>query len=300
MSDVKLYLVFLGIAILMCGCEENGFKEAAWSLTYPNGPESLVMGTNCHILWHGPSSNSVRIELYRNSEYFATIADETFKGGSYEWSIPINLPAGQGYSIMISDTGSSKQQISGKNSFRLLSPGIISTFTDSRDGQEYLTVKLGEQVWMAENFNYRPEDGWYCYEEDPAYCETLGKLYTQEAAISNQPEGWHLPSDKEWKILEAYLGMASEEIELFDQRGHSVAFILRPEGGSGFNAIFGGYYNGCVDGYGHHSYESHYWSSSQTEEVKPILRVIGRGGTISRLASTCHMGSSVRYIKDSP
>lgn len=298
MSKVKFCLVFLGIAILLCGCEENGFNEEAWSLTYPDGLESLVMGTSCHILWQAQSSNSVRIELYRHSEYYATIAEETYNGGSYEWSISTDLPAGPGYSIKISDNENSKHQISGKNNFRLLSPGVISTFTDTRDGQEYLTVKLGDQVWMAENFNYRPEDGWYCYDDNPAYCEKLGRLYTQEAAISIQPEGWHLPSDEEWKVLEAYLGMASEEIDLFSHRGHSVAHILRPEGGSGFNAIFSGYYNHCAEKYGHHSYESHYWSSSQTVDPKPILRVIGREGYISRLASSCHMGSSVRYVKD--
>ena len=100
------------------------------------------------------------------------------------------------------------------------------------------------------------------------------------------------------KEVKEHKRMTPEEVELFGFRGHSIGDILRPNGGSGFNATFSGYYNHCFDAYGHKSYESHYWTSSQTESGKPILRIIGNEGVIGRLASICHMGSSVRYIKD--
>lgn len=152
---------------------------------------------------------------------------------------------------------------------------------------------------MAENYKYYPVEGSRCYLNDTAFCETLGRLYTHQAAISNHPDGWHLPSDEEWKELELYLGMAPEVIDFFGfTRGHAIGDILRPQGGSGFNAIFGGYYNHCAGKYGHKGYESHYWTSSINGDRKPILRIVGNAGDIGRLASTCHMGSSVRYIRD--
>ena len=74
------------------------------------------------------------------------------------------------------------------------------TITDSRDGQEYLTVKIGKQWWFAENLNYETENSW-CHE-----CETYGRMYRYEAAMKACPEGWHIPSVNEWKELITTLG----------------------------------------------------------------------------------------------
>ena len=75
------------------------------------------------------------------------------------------------------------------------------TYTDQRDGQKYAWARMQDgKVWMIQNLNYKAADSW-CYKNNDSLCAHYGRLYSWEAAKDACPEGWHLPSDGEWKRI---------------------------------------------------------------------------------------------------
>ena len=214
---------------------------------------------------------------------------------------------------------------------------VFGSFTDSRDGNHYETVTIGSQVWMAENLAYLPSvvgpetgseyDGYeaypfyYVYGYDGASVATAkatanyttyGVLYNWPAAITACPEGWHLPSDDEWKQLEMYLGMTQEEAdETNGARGTDEGGKLKESGTdhwmfpntgatneSGFTALPGGIRlrNGRIDEIGIYGY---WWSSTQIGVNYAWLRFLGHDTSeVYRYDLLKEHGFSVRSLRD--
>jgi uncharacterized protein (TIGR02145 family) len=98
--------------------------------------------------------------------------------------------------------------------------GDSGTFIDSRDAQEYKWVRIGDQIWMAENLNYDTVYGSWVYEsliydtinerwvrvKDLSNAEIYGRLYNWETACKLCPAGFHLPDSLDWEKLIAFLG----------------------------------------------------------------------------------------------
>lgn len=147
------------------------------------------------------------------------------------------------------------------------------------DGNRYHTIKIGDQWWLKENLRvtryrngYFPisiplvtdDDIWetlttgaYCYyDNDEGNVSTYGLLYNWYAITDSlAPQGWHIPSDEEWKILERSLGMSKYYADMTGWRGiyneggklkeSGTVHWNNPNSGatneSGFTALPGGY-----------------------------------------------------------
>ena len=77
------------------------------------------------------------------------------------------------------------------------------------DGNVYKTVKIGKQVWMAQNLNVKTSDSW-CYDDEESNCKKYGRLYSWSAAKKACPAGWHLPSKSEFETLFGTVGGKSK------------------------------------------------------------------------------------------
>jgi uncharacterized protein (TIGR02145 family) len=149
-----------------------------------------------------------------------------------------------------------------------LNPEInYDSMVDPRDGKVYKTVKIGNQVWMAENLNYYDEQNplfvgsSWCYGDDDAHCDVTGRLYTWSAAKSACPPDWHLPETDEWRTMFDAVGhlqtltMEDDSLKsLFfrsqtgwvDKQGQDVIGL----DSVGFSALPAGCRGGHIDEYG--------------------------------------------------
>ncbi len=191
------------------------------------------------------------------------------------------------------------------------------SLTDSRDGQNYKTITIGTQTWMAENLNYNPGDvssmgsyawsgcygdGGYDYssnknltaEEIAANCTTYGRLYTWEVAMDEAactygktcgvslnpttpvrgvcPQGWHLPSYREFETLINYIDPSFGYGHTSNVSSSTAGEFLKSKSGwkfggngtdtYGFSALPGGGRE-IAGEFDYIGYDANFWSSGE-------------------------------------
>ncbi|MCF8358939.1 MAG: fibrobacter succinogenes major paralogous domain-containing protein [Prolixibacteraceae bacterium] len=212
----------------------------------------------------------------------------------------------------------------------------VSSFTDSRDGKTYQTIRIGGQIWMAENLAYLPsvnppdeesvtDPYYYVYGYDGASVsaakvaenyQTYGVLYNWPAATTACPsaDGWHLPTDAEWTTLTDYLenngygyGGSGDDIGKAFAATSQWAFSATPgdvgndittNNSSGFSALPGGYryLSGDFLSLGDFGY---WWSGTEFDSSNAWYRPLYYyHSEVYRTNGTHDYGFSVRCVKD--
>jgi uncharacterized protein (TIGR02145 family) len=186
-------------------------------------------------------------------------------------------------------------------------------------------VKIGKQIWMAENLNVdkfqngdpipeaktdeewlaaaREEKAAWCYyNNDPANGVKYGRLYNGYAVFDPRglaPKGWRVPDNRDWMILIDLMGGEKKAgIKLKSQNG----WRMNGNGNnkSGFNAMPGGsrYGDAVFDVEGFYGF---WWTSAQPIDFNNLALSISLNMTDGNVASENsdkYRGFSVRCIKE--
>lgn len=198
------------------------------------------------------------------------------------------------------------------------------------DSNIYNTVFIGGQCWMKENlrvgslikgkFNMsnNGEIERYCYNDKSTYCGVYGALYQWDEMMQYDkqsgvqgicPDGWHIPSDDDWKQLEMYLGMTYENLNNLGYRGVNEGYKLKSttgwnNGGNGsnesnFSAIPAGYLYSNGSDFRYLFSDGSWWSSSEYDSERVLRRgLYSNSNMIRRNHHSKIDGLSVRCIKN--
>ena len=205
------------------------------------------------------------------------------------------------------------------------------------DGNVYKAVKLGSQLWMAENLKgtrYRngeeiPEvtddDEWSeletgarcAYGNDEDNADTYGYLYNWHAVADKRniaPEGWHVPTDLEYKVLKDYLlslGRSGRDKNLgryphgsrlaggADLWKHDELTSHSEFGTSGFSARPAGYRNYNDGNFCNLGINAYFWSATEVDTGRAFNWGLNYGHTeMSHDNAGKRYGHSVRLIRD--
>jgi uncharacterized protein (TIGR02145 family) len=187
------------------------------------------------------------------------------------------------------------------------------------DGNEYPTVKIGNQTWTTVNLKTtRYTDGvviatdlddatWTVsttgactsYGNTTENNVTYGKLYNWYAINTGKlvPTGWHVPSSAEWETLTTYLATDAGG----KMKANSALWVIPSVGAdntSGFTGLPGGYRNN-TGVYGSVGYGGFWWASTQRNTAQSSSFRLEHANTTAFISwANKTSGFAIRCIKD--
>jgi len=307
------------------------YTETQTPTTNANGLISIEIGGGAGFSTINWASDNYYIEI--KTAVVAPLTTYTITGTSQLLSVPYALHAksAESFTGTIIDLDPLLARIEALEESNVLNFG----FTDSRDGNHYDVVKIGNQIWMAENLKYLPDVVGlatgsqtipynYVYDYDGTVIAdakattnyaTYGVLYNWPATMAGSassvsdpsgvqgvcPTGWHLPSDAEWTTLITYLGGESVAGGKLKETGttHWNSPNTGATNETGFTALPGGHRssNGALFGIGNNGY---CWSATASSTTSAYYWRMGYDySDVYRVTIGKELGFSVRCVRQS-
>jgi uncharacterized protein (TIGR02145 family) len=249
-------------------------------------------------------NNKITISYNLDSREDVFVSVFLSEDGGKTFSDPLmNVTGEAGFDIMpgsnkkiVWDVLSERGMLMGSSIVFRIKASKHGTIHDPRDGKTYKMVKIGKQIWMAENLAYKPSSGnYWAYENDNSNVAKYGYLYDWQTAKNVCPTGWHLPSDAEWNQLTNLVG-SNPGTKLKAKSGWSsngngtddYGFSVLPGGSRGDSAKFYGI-----------GYYSYWWSSAENSTIDAWYRtMIYNYSDVYREYYDKEWGFSVRCLRD--
>jgi uncharacterized protein (TIGR02145 family) len=243
-----------------------GFRNDVWSIKVLDSDALCDSSGDCVLLFKGRSFSSRNTGFDRFVQFDQNVtgvsiavdqANEFYFNYKSGWLATSTASTLEQQNIVLDD------KLGEQRSIVVEPSGVVSVFTCGEDkltdveGNQYNTIKIGAQCWMAENLNTGtmlatgatlPTDNSliekWCYDDTTANCTNEGALYdwdelmaytTTEGGQGICPGGWHLPSDAELTTLEANYTPTTD------------AYNLRIGGPTGFHLPLSGELDPAVD-----------------------------------------------------
>ena len=266
MKKIQTYISV--IAIILVSCEKD-YESAAPTATINVldnrifvGQEAFFYGLNATNFWDVSQEYSVRWDFQSNDNWDTHFSSHLV--GSYVYNTTGNYKV----TMQVIDLYGFSNKAA--KSINVVNPPSFNygTITDTRDGETYKTINIGNQTWMADNLRFNWSGIARVYNDNPSFLPTYGRLYQAHMAEGSCPAGWRLPTKGEWEILINYLGgnnLAGKRLKQIGNNTWMSPNIADNE--SGFNALPGGHHfiqYGSGWSYGGLGEFGAYWTSTKS------------------------------------
>ncbi len=319
----QLFLFLTPLMFLAFGCTTDNSGNTTVVPLAPTGLTATVVSTTqVKLNWTDNATNETGYKIQRKTGN-GNFTDIASTGTDITTHDDLGLTANTSYTYRVYAFNNAGNSIQYSNEVTVNTDGSVPNQS---------SVTIGTQIWSTKNLSvarYRNGDpipqvtnptqwanlttgAWCWYNNDSAsYAATYGRLYNLYAVKDPRglaPQGWHVPTESEWRTLETFLG--GEDVAGGKMKS-TIGWVIPNTGAtnsSGFSGLPGGrraYDDGRFFGVGTIGI---WWSSSTVSNENNSYyyaylnyddsRFNAAGGASSTINPTYRSGISVRLVKD--